>query len=409
MPGNYATRYGVASPRIAVGRISDYTGKEEGDGSGRKITQGASLMAISAFAKAGARLVERYDTSISELELKYANNKLISDDGPPPAPGRRRRPRLPQDLFGPDPRLGLLPDRGITELNYNIRSAGVDIGLGYTNADDGAGLLSGKLYVMNIAMDLRLVETRTQEVVDVISYQKQLIGREVGAGVFRILGQVAVDLSAGEGALEPTQLAVRAVIERSVVEIMANLYGAPGPGSCMTSDPFGSGLTTGVTGSYYPAYNNLDQNNARHSRTDRPLGCSQRSWPCWLNPGSLLARPSRRSSTTAPARRRLHHPGLDVEEATEGLDAAATAVGNIASVVGQRNDRAGRFDPGPAVLCRRHLQQYRRGDQRAALQRRDLGHRQQPDRRDLLQPGPVHRPADHRPRPRTSPPSATTA
>src|SRR6201986_4848796 len=76
--GDYARNRNLPSPRIAVGRISDYTGKDEPDG-GRKVTQGASLMAISALAKSGARLVERYDTSISELELKYANNKLITD------------------------------------------------------------------------------------------------------------------------------------------------------------------------------------------------------------------------------------------------------------------------------------------------------------------------------------------
>src|SRR3546814_9043959 len=65
--------------RIAVGNIRDYTGKEEADGSGRKLTQGASLMAMSALGKAGVPLVERYDTSITELELKYTNNKLIGD------------------------------------------------------------------------------------------------------------------------------------------------------------------------------------------------------------------------------------------------------------------------------------------------------------------------------------------
>ena len=58
------------APRIAVGRIADYTGKEESDGSGRKVTQGASLMAVSAFAKAGMPLVERFDTSVSEFESK---------------------------------------------------------------------------------------------------------------------------------------------------------------------------------------------------------------------------------------------------------------------------------------------------------------------------------------------------
>src|ERR1019366_7743773 len=81
---DYAREHHLNSPRIAVGRISDYTGKEEADGSGRKLTQGASLMAISALAKSGANLVERYDTSVSELELKYANNKLITDAAEPP-------------------------------------------------------------------------------------------------------------------------------------------------------------------------------------------------------------------------------------------------------------------------------------------------------------------------------------
>jgi curli production assembly/transport component CsgG/holdfast attachment protein HfaB len=66
--------------RIAVGQIADYTGKTESDGSGRKITAGAALMAMSALSKAGVHMVERFDTSVAEMELKYANNKLISDD-----------------------------------------------------------------------------------------------------------------------------------------------------------------------------------------------------------------------------------------------------------------------------------------------------------------------------------------
>ena len=83
----FARNTNLVAPRIAIGRIADYTGKSESDGSGRKITQGASLMAMSAFAKAGMPLVERFDTSVSELELKYANNKLISDT-PNPAPNQ---------------------------------------------------------------------------------------------------------------------------------------------------------------------------------------------------------------------------------------------------------------------------------------------------------------------------------
>ena len=84
-------------------------------------------------------------------------------------------------------------------------------------------MLSGKFYVMNIGLDLRLVDTRTLEVVDVISYQKQIIGREVSAGIFDILGGNIFDINAGEGALEPIQLAVRSVVERALLEMMANL------------------------------------------------------------------------------------------------------------------------------------------------------------------------------------------
>ena len=43
----YARQYGVHAPRIAVGRIADYTGKAEDNG-GREVTQGASLMAMSS-------------------------------------------------------------------------------------------------------------------------------------------------------------------------------------------------------------------------------------------------------------------------------------------------------------------------------------------------------------------------
>src|SRR5476649_894724 len=69
--------------RIAVGQISDYTGKTESDGSGRKVTAGAALMAMTALSKSGIHMVERFDTSVAEMELKYSNNKLIADDKNP--------------------------------------------------------------------------------------------------------------------------------------------------------------------------------------------------------------------------------------------------------------------------------------------------------------------------------------
>lgn len=229
---DYARHYRLPSPRIAVGRITDYTGKQEDYQGGPKLTQGASLMAITALAKSGARLVERYDNSVSELELKYANGKLISDAGQ--APGQFRQ--IPVgSMSGSD----YVLIGGITELNYNIRSSGADGAVGGQGTRDAKGQFKARTYVMNVGIDLRLVDTKTSDIVDVVSYQKQIVGKEVSAGVFSFLGDTVVDLSAGKGGLEPLQLAVRAEIERAVLEMMAGLYRAPGPEVCLApgSDP----------------------------------------------------------------------------------------------------------------------------------------------------------------------------
>ena len=257
---DYARRYNLPSPRMAVGRISDYTGTVSADG-GRQITQGASLMANTALAKAGARIVERYDTSVSELELRYANNKLIGDDQPNGAPQDAAYRRI---LAGQVPGSDFYVVGGITEVNYNIRSGGIDIAGGEVQQNGGSGMLTGKVFVMNVAIDLRLVQTTTLEVVDVVSYQKQIVGREISAGVFDFLNGNVFDISAGTSGLEPVQLAVRALVERATVEFMANLYGAPGPEVCLSpaNDPLGDS-PVGPTGGYYPAYANTDTNNGQ--------------------------------------------------------------------------------------------------------------------------------------------------
>jgi curli biogenesis system outer membrane secretion channel CsgG len=240
---NYARTKNIRGPRVAVGRILDYTGKSDFEG-GRQVTQGASLMAISAFAKSGARLVERFDTSVSELELKYANNRLIGEEG--------------QDfrriLAGQVPGSDFYLIGGITEMNYNIRSVGTDTFIGDRDPTNGKGIINGKMYVMNVGLDLRLIDTKTLEVVDVISYQKQIIGREVGLGYFQFLDNITLDLGVGGRSQEPVQLAVRSVVERAVVEMMSNIYGIPGAAGCEGAfgrggDPLGP---IGITGAFVP-------------------------------------------------------------------------------------------------------------------------------------------------------------
>jgi curli production assembly/transport component CsgG/holdfast attachment protein HfaB len=259
--GHYSRQSGYAAPRIAVGRILDYTGKADFEG-GRRVTQGASLMAISAFAKAGARLVERFDTSVSELELKYANNRLIGDD-------------VAEDFrrinAGSIPGSDYYLIGGITELNYNIRSVGAEAFVGDTDAMDPKGSLGGKLYVINVGLDLRLVETESLEVVDVISYQKQIIGREVSLGVFDFANGNVFDVGVGGRAQEPIQLAIRSVLERAVLEMMANLYAAPTSDVCALTA--GGISTNSVTGDFRPAGAPLEEYN----------GPSRQSVSAWHN------------------------------------------------------------------------------------------------------------------------------
>ena len=254
---NYARANGLESPRIAVGRLSDYTGRGSSDGTGAAVTQGASLMAISAFAKAGVRLVERFDTSVSELELRYANNALIGEEN-----GEQRQ-IYAASLPGSDYHLV----GGITELNYNIRSNGVDVLAGDRVDSDPTGLFNRRSWVMNIGLDLRLNDTRTMETVDVISYQKQIIGREISAGLFAFWDDAVIDISGGGRSLEPVQLAVRSVIERAVLEISAQLYVVDPSAACHYADPIGG--STNVSGGINTAsaYGSRETSNVQARQT----------------------------------------------------------------------------------------------------------------------------------------------
>lgn len=198
---------------VSVGNILDYTGKDDLE-TGRRLTQGASLMVISALSKAGVPQVERFDTAVSEFELKMKDNKLIKNN----IAGDKRayQPIRAGSLVGSK----YVIVGGITELNYNIRSNDVDALF---------DIVSGGLryYVMNIAMDIRLVDTESLEIISTVSYQKQIIGREVQAGVFEFFDEKLLDVGIGERSLEPMQLAVRAISELAVHDIVSDLYRIP--------------------------------------------------------------------------------------------------------------------------------------------------------------------------------------
>lgn len=203
--------------RIAVGEVKDYTGKfsNEAAEGGYKVTQGGGLMVISAVGKLSpqVQLVERFDTKISEVELALSKAQLVQD------PARSGDGLVVRTIAA-----GMVQGSdyyivgGITEVNYNIQSGGAELGINGI----GAG---GRFYVMNVAADLRLVETRTMKVIKTVSLQKQVVGKEVKANIFNFFGNTLVDFNAGMVKQEPLQLGVRSALEAGVLELVTAAEG----------------------------------------------------------------------------------------------------------------------------------------------------------------------------------------
>ncbi|MCE2680152.1 MAG: transcriptional regulator [Burkholderiales bacterium] len=196
--------------RFAVGRIDDLTGKQDLT-NGKRLTQGAALMAISAFSLTQLPLVERYDTAIAEIELKYTDNKLIGDS---------QTNAFRNTYAGSVPGSDFHFMGGITEANYNIRSGEIEGSFRYLGS-------SARYVVIDVAMDTRLINTRTLEVVSANTFRKQILGTEFRTGYFRFLNNNLIDLSASERSQEPVQQAIRMVVEHSIYKSLLDLYRVP--------------------------------------------------------------------------------------------------------------------------------------------------------------------------------------
>lgn len=234
-----ALRQSGGNLAIAVGDIRDYTGKQNPD-QGFAITQGGALMAYSALGKLqpGIRLMERFDMRIAESELAFMEKRQLGDGvehvvengGSPAEPV----PWLP--YYGGSIRQSdYYIVGGITELNYNIHSGGVQASISNIGAKQ-------RVYTMNVAVDLRIVGSQSLMVYDTVSIEKQVSGYEIGAGVFRFFGNELFDINIGDKSQEPLQLAVRSTIEASVLELVASVTNVSAD-PCMEVNATASGAT----------------------------------------------------------------------------------------------------------------------------------------------------------------------
>lgn len=210
---DHARMQAFPPPRIAVGHITDFTGANDYF-SGRRLTQGAALMAMTALADAGMRVVERFDMGVIQAELGYTQSGLVRDSDT-----QLREVQLGQ-MQGAD----LYIVGGLTEFNPNIRSRGANVFVGSDSATGGAGALGVNTFVIDVGIDLRLIDVRSSDVLSVRAFRKQIVGREVESGVFQFLAGGVIDINAGGRSLEPVQTAVRSMIDRAVFEFVAALY-----------------------------------------------------------------------------------------------------------------------------------------------------------------------------------------
>lgn len=200
----------VNLPVFGIGEVADKTGKLAADYEGSVLSQGASEMVMSAFFKTGkARLTERFDLRLVNAEIQLAKSRLLERG---PATG---------EVVASD----FLVLGAVTELNYNIVSGGVGLWIGGV----GAGV---RTVVVNVALDLRVIDAKSLEIGFVSTLQKQIVGYEVEANVFRFFDAMLVELDAGQMQNEPLQLGLRTVVEMAVYQVMTEYLGLPAAEAC---------------------------------------------------------------------------------------------------------------------------------------------------------------------------------
>lgn len=208
---------------IGVGDIKDFTGRYSIN-EGSVVTQGGSLMLFSALGKLGGtvRIAERFDPTIAERELGYMDRRQLGNGQVQEANGQKV-PWLP--YYGGTIQVSdYYIAGGISEVNFNISSGGAEASINNIGA-------KRRTYTQSVAVDLRIVDTKTLLVVDAISLSKQFSGYEVGANTFRFFGLGLIDINVGQKGQEPLQLGIRAAIEEAAVRLVGRVSGVD-PTAC---------------------------------------------------------------------------------------------------------------------------------------------------------------------------------
>jgi curli biogenesis system outer membrane secretion channel CsgG len=225
--GRAVAAQGGRVPVIAVGDVRDYTGKYSVN-EGNAVTQGGALMVTSALGKTGAvRIAERFDPTIGERELGYTDHRQLGDGVLHPVSGSGPASQVPWLPYygGSIAASDYYIVGGITELNYDIRSGGFDASVSQVGP-------KARLYTQSVAVDLRIVDTRSLIVLRTVSLTKQFTGYEVGFNLFRFFGSDLFDVGLGAKGQEPLQLGIRTALEEATLRLVGAVTHVD-PASCL--------------------------------------------------------------------------------------------------------------------------------------------------------------------------------
>lgn len=195
----------VHKPAIAVYMIEDKTGqnKVEGGAVSRVVSQGATEMLISALVRSRQFVVldrVRFNDVIQEQNLQ-TSGRLLPGTGPEIG-----------KMVGAD----YILSGAVTEYQVDMETGG----LGLVIAGKGG---STEYARATTAIDLRLTDVATGEVVWAESLRGEIFGEKVGLQVFSFLGKNIVEFETGEGMQEVVNLVLRTLLEEAVFKLVQHL------------------------------------------------------------------------------------------------------------------------------------------------------------------------------------------
>jgi len=187
---------------IAVYSILDKTGQFKEDGhmsQSRVVTQGATEMLITALMRSRQFAVldrVQFQRILNEQNLGQ-QKRIVPGEGPKIGA-----------LTGAD----YIIEGAITEYDVDIGTGG----LGLKIAGKGG---STKYARASCAIDIRVTDTTTGEVIWAKSLKKEILGKKVGLTLFSFLGKTIVEFETGKGMQQAINLVIRTLLEETVYKL----------------------------------------------------------------------------------------------------------------------------------------------------------------------------------------------